>query len=159
MDEREYLYLYGVVQDSNKIQKCYLARVLKTELETLKNYEYYSNDVWTKNIKEASVLFTGMPNELSVSYNKYLKKYLAVHSLDLTGKIVARTSNTPWGKWSQPVELFQVELPEQNNLPYPALIYAGKEHPYLSKDGGKTIYVTYIEFEEYYPHMIEITLE
>jgi hypothetical protein len=38
------------------------------------------------------------------------------------------------------------------------LIYAGKEHPELSADGGRRIYLTYIEFEEYFPHLIEVTL-
>lgn len=159
LSEGDYLYLYGVVQDNNKVQNCYLARVIKTEIENLASYKYFSDGNWIKNIKEASVLFTGMPNELSVSYNNYLKKYLAVHSLDLSGKIVARTSDTLWGRWSEPVELFHVEMPEQNGLPYPTLIYAGKEHPYLSKENGKILYVTYIEFEEYYPHLLEITLE
>lgn len=155
----DYLYLYGVVQDNDKVQKCYLARVNSKNIENIAEYEYYSNDGWTDDIKNASYLFTGMPNELSVSYNKYLNKYLAVHSLDLTGKIVARISDTPWGKWSDPFELFQVDIPDQKNLRYPTLIYAGKEHPYLSKNDGRTIYITYIEFEEYYPHLLEIELD
>ena len=44
------------------------------------------------------------------------------------------------------------------DLPNPQLIYAGKEHPALAHEGGRIIYVTYIEFEEYYPHLLEITL-
>jgi hypothetical protein len=39
------------------------------------------------------------------------------------------------------------------------MIYAGKEHVELAKDNGRTIYMTYIEFEEYFPHLIEITLD
>ena len=43
--------------------------------------------------------------------------------------------------------------------PYPiTLIYAGKEHPELASDDGRTIYLTYIEFEEYFPHLVEVTL-
>ncbi len=33
------------------------------------------------------------------------------------------------------------------------LIYAGKEHPELMDKKGKTIFITYVEFEEYYPHL------
>ena len=158
--EENYLYLYGVLQDRGGVQNCYLSRVDKNHIEDINAYEYFShNDQWSKNINEAKVMFSGMPNEQSISYNEYLKKYLAVYSLDLTGKIVARTADNPCGPWSEPVELFQVKVERTLELPYPVLIYAGKEHPYFSKEGGKVIYVTYIEFEEYYPHLLEITLE
>lgn len=159
--EGDYLYLYGVLQGKDKIQRCYLSRVKKQEILELDKYEYLSGIMpeWSKCIEDAIPVFDGMPNEQSVSYNKYLGRYLAVHSLDLSGKIVARTSLTPWGPWSEPCELFQVETDPSVQLPYPRLIYAGKEHPVIAKDDGKTIYVTYVEFEEYYPHLVEVNFE
>ncbi|MEW6193603.1 MAG: DUF4185 domain-containing protein [Bacteroidota bacterium] len=156
-----YLYLYGVLQGDDKVQRSYLARVKKDEIVQLDRYEYLSGigPKWSANVEEAIPVFDGMPNEQSVSYNKYLGKYLAVHSYDLSGKIVARTSDNPWGPWSLPTELYQVKIDHPKELPYPQLIYAGKEHPALSKNNGQIIYITYIEFEEYYPHLIEITFE
>jgi hypothetical protein len=91
-----------------------------------------------------------------VSWNEHLGCYLAVHSFDLTGQIVARTAPAPWGPWSAPVVLWQVA--RNDALPYMQLIYAGKEHPELAAGGGRRIYLTYIEFEEYFPHLIEVTL-
>lgn len=157
----EYLYLYGVLQGKDMTQRCYLSRVKKSQLKEPDKYEYLSGEkpLWSKCIKDAIPIFSGMPNEQSVSFNKYLGKYLAVHSLDLSGKIVARTSDNPWGPWSEAYELFQVKTDESEKLPYPRLIYAGKEHPALSKGEGKTIYITYVEFEEYYPHLIEVNFE
>ena len=32
-----------------------------------------------------------------------------------------------------------------------------REHPELAADGGRRIYLTYIEFEEYFPHLVEVT--
>ena len=32
------------------------------------------------------------------------------------------------------------------------------EHPELAVDGGRKIYLTYIEFEEYFPHLVEVSL-
>lgn len=157
--EGEYIYMYGVIQREDRIQRSYLARVKKDSIEDLSAYEYFSDEKWVKNIDLVTPLFSGMPNEFSVSYNEYLGKYLAVHSLDLSGKIVARVADKPWGKWSEPFELFQVKTEDDEKLRYPRLIYAGKEHPYYSKENGKIIYITYIEFEEYYPHLIEVELE
>jgi hypothetical protein len=157
--ENNYLYLYGVVQQ-NFVQNCYLARVAPGKIESFREYEYYIGDgKWSKKLDNAVTVFSGMPNELSVSYNHYLESFLAVHSHDLSGNIVGRTAPAPWGPWSEPVVLFSVKIDREQELPYPTLIYAGKEHPTLSEQNGKIIYITYIEFEEYFPHMIKIVLE
>ena len=99
-----------------------------------------------------------MPNELSVSRNAYLGQYLAVHSYNLSGDIVGRTAPAPWGPWTDPVVLWSLRSERTRPLPYPVLVYAGKEHPELAADGGRILYLTYIEFEEYFPHLIEVTL-
>ena len=100
-----------------------------------------------------------MPNELSVSYNAYLGQYLAVHSFLLSGEIVGRTAPQPWGPWSEPVTLWKVQARREKPLPYPPLMYAGKEHPELSREGGRILYLTYVEFEEYFPHLVEVTID
>lgn len=155
-----FVYCYGVLKNSAGIQQCYIARVKPEQIEQRSSYEYLAgeNNLWDNNIKNAYVVFEGMPNELSVSFNKYLNSYLAVHSLDLTGKIVAHTAPNPWGPWSDYTELYQVHVKRTIDLPYPILIYAGKEHPELSEDDGRILYITYIEFEEYFPHLIRIEL-
>jgi len=158
-----YVYLYGArnTGDADGLQRCYLARVKPDKLTDLASYEYLASGSpgWSDNIEEAVPLFSGMPNEMSVSFNAHLGCYLSVHSFDLTGKIVGRTSREPWGPWSEPVELYNVKTDNRKPLPYHRLIYAGKEHPALAGENGKIIYVTYIEFEEYFPHLIEMTLE
>ena len=73
-----------------------------------------------------------MPSELSVSFNRHLNAYLAVHSLDLSGKIVGRTAPDPWGPFGEPVELWQAKADAPKELDYMTLIYAGKEHPELA---------------------------
>jgi hypothetical protein len=157
--KNNWLYLYGVIP-VNELQTCYLTRVRPSQIEEFEKHEYYSGgENWSNDIKKADPIFTNVPNEVSVSFNKYLGKYLAVHSYDLTGDIVSRMSQTPWGPWSEPVLLHKVKSKHEKELPYPILIYAGKEHPELSEKNGKVIYLTYIEFEEYYPHLIEVELD
>jgi len=158
--ENNWIYCYGVKQLQNNEQHCYLARVPIDKIEDLNSFEYLSSNkpTWDKDCSKAVSLFTDIPNELSVSYNNYLGKYLAVHSLGLSGKIVGRTADHLWGPWSDPITLWEVSTNHDTSLPYPKLIYAGKEHPELAQDDGQTIYITYIEFEEYFPHLVEIKL-
>ena len=157
----DWVYCYGVIADAQKVQQCYLARVRPENIEDKSKFEYLVSAApqWDKNITDAIPVMNGMPNELSVSWNHYLDSYLAVHSMGLTGVTVARTAPHPWGPWSDPVDLWQVSTEHDKDLPYPKLIYAGKEHVELSEENGRIIYVTFIEFEDYFPHLVEITLE
>jgi hypothetical protein len=143
----EHLYLFGSVSRDD-VQRCYLARTRVDKIETIDCYEYFPDS-----------LFDRMPSELSVSFNAHLGQYLAVHSLDLTGRIVARVAPHPRGPWSEPDDLWAVTVRRDKPLPYPPLVYAGKEHPELSRENGRVIYLTYVEFEEYFPHLVEVTLD
>jgi len=159
--EDRLLYVYGVRKGSNGEQQCCVARVVPDRIEDRDGYEYWGGieSGWHKDPARCETVMTDMPNEMSVSWNAHLGCYLAVHSLELSGRIVGRTAADPWGPWSEPVTLWQVPAPRYDyHVPYEPLIYAGKEHPQLSGDGGRVLYLTYIEFEEYFPHLIEVTL-
>jgi hypothetical protein len=160
-DRRGMVYCYGTVSRGG-IQKCYVARVEAEHFGQPTAWEYLSSTTptWTPDVANAIAVFDRMPSECSVSFNAYVDCYLAVHSLELSGQIVGRTAREPWGPWSEPTTLWTVTPP---SLPYERpyelpLIYAGKEHPELAADNGRMIYLTYIEFEEYYPHLVEVTL-
>ncbi|MCD6205426.1 MAG: DUF4185 domain-containing protein [Candidatus Marinimicrobia bacterium] len=155
------LYFYGTLMDTAGVQRCYIARVTVDDIEDYSKYEYLSSPKpeWNSDIRKAISIFADVPSELSISYNQYLGCYLAVHSYQTTDKIVGRTAFNPWGPWSEPIELWTVKVDDSIKLPYNRLIYAGKEHPELAEENGKTIYLTYIEFEEYFPHLIRVTFE
>ncbi len=159
--ENDWVYMYGVNKDGNDVQSCYLARVRPDNIEHLTRYQYLCSDKpeWSSDLDSAIVVFTGMPNEMSVSYNHYLGCYLAVHSLSMSQDIVGRTAANPWGPWSEPHKLWTTQVTRERELPYPIQTYAGKEHVELAEENGRILYITYIEFEEYFPHLLEITLE
>ncbi len=152
-----WIYLYGV-RNENGNQRCYLARVRPDGIENRSNYTFWNGADWSQNINDIKPILFGMPNEMSVSWNNYLNGWLAVYSNGTDGEIVGCTAQNPEGPWSEPVLLHKVNLPH-HGLPYPVLIYAAKEHPKLAKQNGKTLWITYIEFEEYYPHLLEIEIE
>jgi hypothetical protein len=155
------LYVYGVRKGSDGSQQCCVARVAPQQIEELSAHRYWCGAAkgWGDDPGECETIMTGMPNEMSVSWNEHLGCYLAVHSLELSGQIVGRTAEHPWGPWSEPALLWQVPTPKWD-YPVPSfpLIYAGKEHPQLAGENGRVLYLTYIEFEEYFPHLVEVTL-
>ena len=155
----DWLYCYGVTGHESGIQQAYLARVRPGDIEDRDQYAYLSGPepTWSPDIADAIPLFDGPPNELSISWNDYLGSYLAVHSYGTEGRQVGRTAPQPWGPWSEPVTLWAVEA--EPDKKYPVAAYAGKEHPSLSEDDGRVIYFTYVEAEEYFPHLIEVTLD
>ncbi len=157
----KYLYLYGVQQNiTSNIQEGFIARIEPQYIERLDKHRYYTGGTdWSEKLEDAVPIFDNFPNELSISSNHYLDCYIAVHSHIMTGKVVLRRSPAPWGPWGEEELLFEAVHPRPKPLPYPDLLYAGKEHPWLSSDAGRTIYVSYIEFEEYYPHLMEIKLK
>lgn len=157
---QEFVYIYGTHQRGKK-QLCYLARISCSEIENLDHYEYLSGPgpTWSSEPANACIIMEGMPTEMTVSFNSYLEKYLAVHSWQNDGYIVGRTAPHPWGPWSDPFLLWVSKTPLRNPLVYNGpVVYAGKEHSELARENGKIIYLTCVEFEEYYPRLIEVTL-
>ncbi len=153
-----FVYVYGsIARDGN--QFCHVARVPREKIRDPLAFEYYTGNGWSRNVSDSRHVLDGMPSEVSVSWNSHLGCYLAVHSELLTGDIVGKTASTPWGPWSPPTLLWHAEPQFEVPKPYIPLLYAGKEHPTLADDNGRVIYLTYIEFEEYYPHLIRVELE
>ena len=157
-----HVYFFGSLQDArHPVQQAYLARVPVTGIEQLSRYEYFDGHAWSPDVRQAAPLFSGQPNELSISYNPHLQGFLAVHSWSLTGEIVGRTAPALWGPWSDPVVLWSPPesaraVPEGHP---PRAFYAGKEHPVLAEEAGRVIFCTYVDNFEYFPHLIEVQLQ
>jgi hypothetical protein len=166
-----YIYIYGskVEYSKDKIAHAVsLARVRSEDLEDVTKYQYLTGPEpnWGKNPKKAIILFEGNANELSVSYNQYLGKYVAVYSYaDAFGKdgklplgsleeIHLRTSDAPYGPWSDAIRVYKCKKSCKEDV-----CYAGKEHPEFSKNNGKIVYVTYVSHQRYFPELIRIEFE
>ena len=160
--DANYVYFFGSLQGGeHPAQTAHLARVRPSDIERLGRFEYFDGQKWSTQIDAAAPLFSGQPNELSVSFNGHLNRYLAVHSWSLTGEIVGRTADELWGPWSDPVVLWEPPQPDRSvpDGEPPKSFYAAKEHPALAGDGGRVLYITYVDNYEYFPHLIEVTLQ
>lgn len=119
-----YVYAYGT--PNGRQGAAYLSRVLEKDILDVTKYEYYSKGSaggwfgwgataagWYKNQPAKATAQFGAPeqgacgavnpgvqvSEMSVQYNKQLKKYVALYG-DQFNNIVMRTSDTPQGTWS-----------------------------------------------------------
>jgi hypothetical protein len=155
----DYIYLWGSLATG-----MHLARVRPDSIEKLAGYEYLVEaptpgqpDVaprWSKEFQPTAKLFDSVPNEMSAAYNPYLRKHIAFHSLHRENKIVMRTAPRITGPWSGPQVVYRPERVKDTEL-----IYAAKEHPELAREGGRVLYVTFVNSATYVPQLIELTLK
>ena len=155
----EYSYLWGSLMTG-----MFLARTRPNSIEDLARYEYLVESPslnqpersprWSKTFQPTAQLFDSVPNEMSAAYNPYLRKHVAFHSLHRENKIVMRTAERITGPWSDPQLVYRPERIKDTDL-----IYAAKEHPELAREGGRIVYVTFVNSATYVPQMIEVTLK
>jgi hypothetical protein len=151
----DYLYVTGwQFRGGKRFGK--MARVLKRKVEELSAYEYFAGEErWSKEVREAADVegLTDFPSELSISYNRYLGGYLAVHSIGTSDKARLSLAPHPWGPY-RPIG--EIGTPRQALTK--GLCYAGKEHPELSEQDGRVIYMTYVDQNRYWLQLLKVTL-
>ena len=153
-----YLYLWGCYWTG-----MFLARTRPERIEDLGSYEYLVTAptlarperpvAWSSVFEPSAVLFEGVPNELSVSYNPYLKCHIAIHVFHRENKLAIRTAPNIVGPWSEAEVFYRPKMLRPDDL-----FTAGKEHPELRREDGRVLYVTYVNSSVYVPHLLEVTL-
>jgi hypothetical protein len=154
-----FVYLWGSLMTG-----MYLARTRPETIEDLSAYEYLvaapsfdapnTTPRWSKQFDPAAKLFDAVPNEMSAAYNPYLKQHVAFHSHLRENKIVMRTAPLITGPWSAAEIVYRPERIKDDDF-----FYAAKEHPELARDGGRRLYVTFVNSTTYVPQLIELNLK
>ncbi|MGD9621872.1 MAG: DUF4185 domain-containing protein [Mycolicibacterium sp.] len=142
-----YVYVYGT--PNGRQGAAYLARVAPEDITDVSRYEYYkkassgwfgsSSAKWVKGSPSSASAVIGKSggacgstkpgntvSEMSVQYNDYLDKYVALYG-DQYNNIVMRTSDTPEGAWSDATVLMSQQ---------PGGIYAPMMHPWSPSTVG-----------------------
>lgn len=137
LDDDGYVYLYWLGY-SNYYVSYRLARVPAEEIENPNAYEFYERGAWSSSMEEASPVISGY-TEISVAYNDFLGKYVALYGQMSRGATYAamKTSDHPWGSWEHSDLLFKLD--EQGILGAVDL----HQHPEFSINNGQTMYITY----------------
>lgn len=136
-DRDGWLYVYGRVMTEPGKYSAALAKVQPDSIADRDRYLYYSleasSGLWTPDVGEATPVLDGMPDEFSVSYNEYLKKYLALYS-GADGGALMRTGDYPWGPWSAPQSVLSCKKEEY--------CFGAKEQAAFSAEGGRKAFFT-----------------
>jgi hypothetical protein len=131
------LYAYSCGASQNG-KPCLLARVGPANVWNRSAWTYYAgNGNWSSNISSAVVVFEGL-DILSVSWNAYLQRYIAIYAYPLSNNVMARTATAPEGPWSGEKKIFTARAPVDGSDTYDA-----QAHQEYDVAGGQTMYVSY----------------
>ncbi len=91
----------------------YLAFQPADKIESKESILYFAGidtskkPIWSRNENDSKPLFHHpCVGELSVSYNKFIKKCIMLYNGNKPSGIILRTADNPWGRWSEPKVVF-----------------------------------------------------
>jgi hypothetical protein len=135
----DWLYVYGCEPVTRKLDvPCRLARVPLDRALDRAEWRFYTGSIWSADWQAAKPVMMDACPQMSVTWNAYLGKYVAVNTRILSSLLSIRTADRPEGPWSEPI--FVRGLPSPAPFPWikPAFV-----HPELARDGGRVQIVTY----------------
>lgn len=128
------LYAYGCDYNSG----CKLGKVAPSNAQDRGAWSFYAgNSSWSTQIGDAIFVFNDA-NILSVSWNAFLQRYVAVYSPPFSQNVVMRTSVSPEGPWSSETVAFVAMQPTGSGN-----VYDAHAHSEYDVNGGQTIFVSY----------------
>jgi hypothetical protein len=114
-------YVYEFGTPSGRSGSALLARVPEAQIADLAAYTYWNGSAWVPDLASAATVIDSPVSELSVQWNSYLNKYVAMYT-DQTNSIVIRQADNLEGPWSGTQTIL-------SGLLVPSL-YGGFMHPW-----------------------------
>jgi hypothetical protein len=137
----DWLYVYGCEQAARGlVVPCRLARVPPNRVLDRAEWRFYTGTSWSADWRTAKPVVNAYTH-MSVTWNDYLGKYVAVYTRILSSLLGIRTADRPEGPWSE--EIIIEGFPPPAGLPWIGL---GFVHPELARDGGRVQIVTYSRY-------------
>lgn len=135
-DGVDMLYTFGQRQDGLE-HPCVLGRVAVTRVLDRDAWTFWDGETWSADLGDARRVFNGSPI-MSVEWNDYLGKWLAVYSQPVSNQVAMRTAPALTGPWSGAKLLFVADRKTSEGWVYDAV-----QHAELADEGGKIIYVSH----------------
>lgn len=133
----DHLHAFACEREES-IKPCLLARVPLDDALDEDAWEYLDGERrWTSDGGRAAPLFHGS-DIMSVAYNAYLQRFVAVYAEPLGRDIVLRTATRLAGPWSAPVHVARALETRE-----PGWVYDALAHAELESAEGRTLYVSY----------------
>jgi serine/threonine protein kinase len=134
----DWLYVYGCEQAARNLEvPCRLARVPPDRVLERAEWRFYTGTSWSADWRAAKPV-VNTNAQMSVTWNDYLRKYVAVYTRLLSSLLGIRTADRPEGPWSE--EIIVEGFPPLAAWPW---LGHGFVHPELARDGGRVQTVTY----------------
>nr|WP_238559094.1 DUF4185 domain-containing protein [Rhodococcus rhodnii] len=130
-------YIYEFGTGSGRFGPARLARFAPEQVNDLAAYQYWNGSAWVDDIAAADVVIPGTVSELSVQWNDYLGKYVAMFTDPVRG-LVIRQADDLEGPWSGMQTLL-------NGALLPSL-YDGFMHPWSD---GRYLYFVATTWNRY----------
>jgi hypothetical protein len=134
----DWLYAYACESPKGRLDvRCLLARVSLDLALDRRAWRFHARGSWVADWRAAApVIDAGVL--MSVAWNGYLGKYVAIYTPILSSLIFVRTADRPEGPWSQ--EIVIEGVPPAVGFPW---IASGVGHPELAREGGRIELLTY----------------
>ena len=116
-----------------------VARVPEDRFGEFGQWRFLAKDNWQQDFEKATPVFPNVGSEFSVSWLPALKRYAAVYSDGIFGRILVRLAPAITGPWGEAFEVYR--CPEMN-WPTKAFCYAAKAHPEFAENPDELL-ITY----------------
>ena len=117
---------------------CIIARASLADASERQAWRYYAGDEgWSADWQDAEIVLDGA-SPLSVHWNEYLGKYVAVYAEPLAHTISIRLADRPEGPWSDVLASIECEWSSDGGS-----IRSGLAHREFARVNGRVEYITY----------------
>lgn len=146
------LLAYSCVGDGFD-KPCVLLRAPLADPLRREAWEFRGDGGWSSDAADAVELFQGAPM-MTVHWNEHAKVYVAAYAAPGGNEVMIRSAARPEGPWSDEAEIHTGRAPLAGASMYGALM-----HPELSRDGGRTEYLSYYQVESETIELVEVVWE
>ena len=130
---------------------CKIGRVEVNGILNQGSYLWWDGTNWQRDYNKAAQVFDGSTTGMSIKYNPYIKKYIAVYLPIFNNSLRIRTADSIVGPWSDAQELYKTPDSTKGNN------YAASMHPEYDSS-GKLLYVSYLDTEKGNIRMLQFAL-